>query len=73
MEGPAGPPEEAAFTRAISAFLRLPREEKAEWGQRARARMQEIFDSSKTLPHIVDLLDEQWQIFRDDCVDCDGA
>ena len=65
--------QEAAFTRAISAFLRLPREEKAEWGQRARARMQEIFDSSKTLPHIVDLLDEQWQIFRDDCVDCDGA
>merc|ERR1711934_409750 len=42
--------DELAFQKAIMEFLRLPVTEKVEWGQRARQRMIDMFDSSKTLP-----------------------
>ena len=59
--------DELAFQKAIMEFLRLPVAEKVEWGQRARQRMIDMFDSSKTLPRAVDLFEQQHQLSRVAC------
>ena len=53
--------DEAALAEAIAEYIMLPLHVKQEWGARARARMVEVFDTSKTLQAVSQHLEEQWE------------